>query len=490
MTEKDTEETSVHPLSKLSTGIPGFEFISEGGLPAGRTTLTVGSAGSAKTTFGVQFLLEGIRQFNQNGIFVTFEESPEMIRQNALSLGWDILELESGGNWVFVDVTPHDDGTYIETGQYDLEGLMVRIRLAVERSGARRLVIDSLGALFEQFNSRPLVRQELIRLVSELKRLGITTVLTAERPENRKEISTFGVEEFVTDSVVILRNTLEVERRRRTIEILKMRGSNHKKGEFPFTVGYGQGMTITALAAVDLNQPSSVERISSGIPDLDELCQGGFFKDSVVLVAGATGCGKTLLACTFADGGVQHGERCLFISFEEGVSQIVRNAENWGLGFQAMQSGEGPLALVSTYPETETLEDHLIKLDTLIDRHNPSRVVLDSLTALGRIASERSFKQFLVSLTSKIKSKGIACLYTVTSHNILGGESVADAQISSVTDTIINLRYLEIEGKIRRGLNVLKMRGSMHAKEIYEFDIDGNGVHIRRPFHRSMQFYG
>ena len=491
MADKDTSEIpAVQPLSKLSTGITGFEFISDGGLPEGRTTLIMGGAGSAKTTFGVQFLAEGIKQFDQNGVFVTFEESPEMIRQNALSLGWDISRLERRGHWAFVDVTPQEDGRYIETGQYDLEGLLVRIKYAVEKSNAKRLVIDSLGALFVQFSSRSLVRQELFRLISALKRLGITAVLTAEHAGERAEFTKFGVEEFVADSVIILRNTLAIESRRRTIEILKMRGSNHRKGEFPFTVRYGEGVVIAALAAVDLNQASSVDRISSGVPALDELCHGGFFQDSVVLVAGATGCGKTLLASKFLQGGAERGERCLFISFEEGSSQIVRNAENWGIGFRRFQSDDGPLTIFASYPETETLEDHLIMLEGVIDRYKPSRIVLDSLTALGRIASELSFKQFLVSLTSKIKSKGIACLYTITCHNILGGDNVADAQISSVTDTIINLRYLELEGEIRRGLNVLKMRGSMHSKEIYEFDIDWGGIHIREPFRKTTNFYG
>lgn len=469
------------PVEKLATGIEGFDLISQGGLPKGRTTLVAGTAGSAKTVFAAQFLAEGIRKNDAPGIFVTFEEPPEDIRKNMLSMGWTIAEWEARGLWRFVDASPQPEIDVIETGEFDLGALLARIEYAVNQVGAQRIAIDSLGAVFSQFTNVAIVRAELRRLAAALKGMGITALMTTERTQEYGEIARFGVEEFVADNVLILRNVLEDEKRRRTIEVLKFRGAGHQKGEYPFTVLPDHGVVVIPLSAIELKQRSSQTRVSSGNADLDRMCGGGFFRDSLILASGATGCGKTLMTAEFINGGASRGERCLLLAYEESREQLIRNATGWGIDFEK-QEELGLLKMVCAYPESAGLEDHLIRMKCEIDQFKPDRVAVDSVTALERVGSRNGFREFIISLASFVKHQEVPGLFTATTATLMGGPSITEAHFSSITDTIILLRYVEMLGEMRRGITVLKMRGSMHEKEIREFTIDSRGMHIGKPF--------
>ncbi len=467
------------PVQKLETGIPGLDLITQGGLPEVRTTLVTGTAGSAKTIFAAQFLAEGVKR-GENGVFVTFEESPRDIRRNMRGLDWDIREWEEDGRWAFVDASPQPDELVV-SGPYDLGALMARIENAVTRTKAKRVSLDSLGAIFTQFSDAAVVRRELFRIASALKRLGVTSVMTAERRDEYGEISRFGVEEFVADNVVVLRNILEDEKRRRTIETLKFRGTPHQKGEYPFTVVPQEGIVVIPLSAMELKQGSSNIRIESGNAELDKMCGGGFFRDSIILVTGATGCGKTLMCTEFIQGGAKKDERCLLFAFEESRDQLFRNATGWGVDFEQMER-DGLLRVECTYPESMGLEDHLIQIKKTIDEFKPHRIAVDSLSALERVSTLKGYREFVIGLTSFIKYKEIGGLFTATTPSLMGGSSVTEAHISTITDSIILLRYVEMLGEMRRGMTVLKMRGSMHDKDIREFTIDGTGMHIGKPF--------
>jgi circadian clock protein KaiC len=347
--------------------------------------------------------------------------------------------------------------------------------------GAKRVSIDSLGAIFSRFPKTDTIRHELFRIVSALKQMEVTAVVTAERTGEYGDIARFGVEEYVADNVAVLRNVLEEEKRRRTVEILKLRGTSHQNREFPFTITPNEGIVVIPLSAMQLQQKSSNLRITSGNPELDQMCGGGFFRDSVILVSGATGTGKTLMVTEFMAGGANNGELCLLFAFEESREQLFRNATGWGIDFEKMEE-EGQLRVVCEYPEVMGLEDHLIKMKAEIKAFQPNRVAVDSLSALERVSTIKGFREFVIGLTSFIKHQEIAGLFTATTPTLLGGTSVTEAHISTITDSIILLRYVEMFGEMRRGITVLKMRGSKHDKDIYEFTIDGSGKHISKPF--------
>lgn len=469
------------PLERLETGIPGFDVVSGGGLPLARATLVTGTPGSAKTVFATQFLAEGITQYDQPGVFVTFEEPADDIRRNAASLGWPVADWEGAGKWVFVDCTLPPDETTAFVGDYDLAGLRARVAAAVERVGAHRIAVDSLSAAFARLPDRENLRLELARLSLELKRLGATPLVTAERDPDAPGSTHYSMEEFVADNVIVLRNQMEGEKRRRSLEILKMRGARHEKGQFPFTVASGRGVVVIPIVATRLSHPTSDVRTTTGVPELDRMCGNGFFRDAVILVAGATGTGKTLICTEFAAGGAAAGEKCLFISLEESRDQLFRNALHWGKDLPRMVE-DGRVRVESLYPESTSLEELLVHIEDLLDEFKPARIVVDSLSAIERITSPRGFREFAVGVTSLLKGREITGLLTATTTSLAGGTTATEQHISTITDSIILLRYVEVLGEMRRGLMVLKMRGSAHDKSIREFTIDGRGLHIGKPF--------
>lgn len=474
-------DPSASPVQKLPTGIASFDVIAKGGLPENRTTLVSGTAGSGKTVFAMQFLASGIRDAGETGVFVTFEESAADIRQNMRSFGWDLSAWEAERRLAFVDASPDPGVETVESGGFDLGALLARVENGVRKVGAKRVSVDSLGAVFSQFSDQSIVRRELFRIASALKQMGVTAVLTAERTDDYGPIARFGVEEFIADNVMVLRNVLEGEVRRRTIEIMKFRGTDHQKGEYPFTIIADGGLVVIPLSAIQLRQKSSNVRISSGNPELDQMCGGGFFRDSIILLSGATGTGKTLTVTQFLQGGAAKGERCLLLAFEESREQLFRNATGWGYDFERMER-EGLLRVVCDYPEVNGLEDWLITIQAAIEEFKPARVAIDSLSALERVGSNKSFREFVIGATSFIKQKEITGLFTATTASLMGGSSITETHISTLTDSIILLRYVEMFGEMKRGITVLKMRGSIHDKGIREFTIDQSGMHLGRRF--------
>ncbi|RYY39044.1 MAG: circadian clock protein KaiC [Chitinophagaceae bacterium] len=462
---------------KAPSGIPGFDELSFGGFPRGRATLVSGSSGSGKTILCCQFLIEGARSHNEPGVFVTFEEPVEDLRRNVGSFGWNIDQLEKNGEWAFVDAAITFEADTKVVGAYDLNALLARIEAAVKSIKAKRIVLDSIGSLFYYFEDPATIRRELYKILDALKRRGLTILLTSERLEEYGKVSRFGVEEYIADNVLMLRNVLDNEKRRRTVELLKFRGSPHTTGEQPFVIDAGIGVHIIPLTRLELTQKSSQRRVTSGNDKLDEMCGGGYFKGSIVLVSGATGTGKTLTVTEFVRGGFEKGERVLFLAYEESHEQLLRNAKGWGVDFAKMEK-TGKLRIESAYPESATLEEHLLHIQRLITEFKPDRFALDSLSAIERGSSKKNFREFLIALTSFLKKEEVMAIFTSTSTNIVGGSSVTDAHISTITDTIILLRYAEVYGNIHRVITVLKMRGSLHTKSIFEFDIDGRGMHI------------
>ncbi len=474
-------KTAKHPaVTKLETGISSLDIIAKGGLPKNRTTLISGTAGSGKTVFAVQFLAAGIER-GEPGVFVTFEESAANIRENMHSFGWDLAKWEAEGKLTFVDASPDPDIETVESGGFDLGALVARVQNAVKKVKATRVSVDSLGAVFSQFSDQSMVRGELFRIASALKAMGVTAVLTAERTDDHGPIARFGVEEFIADNVMILRNALEDETRRRTIEILKFRGCDHQKGEYPFTIIPNGGVIVIPLSAMQLSMKSSTARISSGNAELDEMCGGGLFRDSVTLVSGATGTGKTLTMSQFLQGGAAAGEKCLLLAFEESRDQLVRNATGWGFDFDKMER-DGMLRVVCDYPDVSGLEDWLVTIQAIINDFKPRRVALDSLSALENVGTTKAFREFVIGLTSFIKHQEITGLFTSTTGSLMGGDSITESHISTLTDSIILLRYVEMFGEMKRGLTVLKMRGSAHDKAIREFTIGKGGMQMGRPF--------
>ena len=422
-------------IIKLETGIPGFDLISKGGLPQGRTTLVSGTAGSAKTVLAVQFLAMGIMEMDEHGVFITFEESPDDIRKNMKGFNWDISQWEAEGKWSFVDASPQADEETVISGSYDFGALLSRIEHAITRINAKRVSMDSLAAVFTQFTESGIVRRELFRIAVAIKQMGVTALMTAERTDEYGDIARYGVEEFVADNVIILRNSLEEEKRRRTIEILKFRGTTHQKGEFPFTIIPGEGIVVIPLSAMELKQKSSDLRITSGNRELDKMCGGGFFRDSVILVSGATGNGKTLMVTEFIKGGIQKGERCLLFAFEESREQLFRNAIGWGIDFEKMEN-DGNLMVVCSYPEVMGMEDHLIRMKKIIGEFKPNRVAR--------------------------------------------GQSVCPGA---------GFHHKRIQGICHRYHQLYQTRGNCRFLHIHHTDIDGGSLHYRGPYLNDYGFH-
>ena len=465
--------------SRIATGVPGLDHVAFGGFPAGRVVAVAGPAGSGKTVLAGQFLAAGAAA-GEPGVFVTLEEEAGDLRRNLSTIGFDIAGWEDAGAWAFVDGSPRYDSRLDEVAPLHVDTLLAQIGQVMDRVGATRVVVDSFGgAGFDRGD--PLTRVRVRGLLAALRKMGATVLLTVETDPSDDAEGGRGIEHYVADTVVLLRNSLDGESRRRTVEVLKMRGAEHRRGQFAFTVLPRVGMVVLPLSVQELDHASATTRVSSGNQELDRLCGSGFFPDSIVLVSGATGTGKTLLATEFLAGGIARGERSLLLAFEESRDQLHRNARGWGHDFAAAEA-DGLLRITATYPEAATLEDHLVAIKRIVDDYGPARIAIDSLSALERVGSEKAFREFVIALTTHIKARQVVGLVTASTSALLGGATGAGTHITTLTDAVILLRYVEVFGAVKRGLTVLKMRGSDHDRDIREYDIDGSGMHIGEPF--------
>ena len=464
-------------VEHVASGIPGFDLISNGGLVRNRSTLIAGSAGSGKTVFAVQFLVSGARDLGENGVMVTFEESPDDIAANVANFGWDLQSLIDENQLAIVDATPPLDEDVIAVGDFDFLGLLARIEAACKKVDAKRIVLDSSSAVFAQFDDDRVVRRELHRLIQSLRRLGVTSLITVERDETAPGSLNHHVEDFVADNVVLMRNVSEAEKRRRTIEILKFRGTAHQKGEYPFTILERGGVDVIPLSAIESLAETSNIRVSWGNDDVDQMFGGGLFRDAMVLISGPTGTGKTLMVTQFIAQAAAEGKRALLFSFEESRGQLIRNAASWGID---LASGEeaGLVKIIARYPERMSLEDLLVQMRSDIDDFGPERIAVDSLTALERTSTLKSFQEFVVALTGYVKQRQAAGVFTNTTAMLLGGQTATETHLSTTTDAILLLRYIESRGTVKRGMLVLKMRGSDHEKAVREYWIADDGVHL------------
>lgn len=484
--EQDTLGTRVgRSVPKLPTGIPGFDAVTMGGLPRRRASVLAGQAGSGKTVFGAHFLAEGLRR-GEPGVFVTVEEPAVDLRANLATLGWQVQTWEDAGDFAIVDASPliRDDGS---PSAYNFETLAAQIGHAVDHTGAQRLVLDSLNTVLAFEDNVAIARQKLRQLIASLRGMGLTVILTVETPDDPGvTLSRFGIEEFVADSVVLLRHIHEGKVRRRSVEVLKMRGAMHRKGDYGFTVLPGQGVVVLPQAVIQYGQETAPRRVSSGNAGVDELSGGGFFHDSMILVSGPTGSGKTLLASQFLAAGAEAGDRVLLFSYEESPGQLFRNAAAWGVDLVKHQQS-GNLKVVALYPEVASLDDHLIEIMEVVDDYRPSRVVVDSLSSLERIGSTPAYREFVLGVAGFVKQEQITTLVTMTTQNLLGGSSLSEGHISTLTDVILLLRYAREPGRINRVLSLLKMRGSAHDRTVRGYEISDSGLHIGEPYDGPLE---
>lgn len=472
-------------MERLPTGINGFDQVAMGGLPAGRPTLVTGTTGSGKTVFAAECLARGIAKYDRPGVFVTFEEAPEEIRRNFASLGFPIAQWEAEGKWAFVDAGDGEgEGAEISVvGAYDFGALTARIEHAVRRIGATQVVMDSLGAVFARFTSTGIIRREIHRLTSALKALDVTSVITAERSGEYDGVSRYGVEEFVADNVIILRNVLVQERRRRTVEIVKYRGANHRTGEWLFTIDPSEGFVVIPLAYLgSAPGPASRTHVPSGSPGLDQMCGGGFLQDAVVLLSGPSGVGKTLSSLKFLEAGAAAGERCLAFTFDETRAQVLRGAAGWGIDLEDMEE-RGLLYLVCDYPEVASLEDYFIRIRRAVVEFEPQRLVVDTLSALERIGTPRALLDLVIALGAVVRQRRITTLLTsapISRFAAIQTPSIA-RELSSLTDVTIALRYYQTAGTIQRAVAVMQNRASAHDEAVRNVTIDADGMHIGDP---------
>ena len=461
------------PLEKTPTGIPGFDEISEGGLPKGRTTIVCGGAGCGKTMLGIEFLVRGAQEYNEPGVLMAFEETPEDIARNVASLGFDIEALADKKKLFldFISVEPHE---IQESGDYDLEGLFIRLQSAVDAVGAKRVMFDTLEALFSGFKNPGILRAEFRRLFRWLKDRGLTTVITAERGEGT--LTRHGLEEYVSDCVILLDHRIKDQISARRLRIVKYRGTKHGADEYPFLIDE-RGMSILPLTSLLLQHTVSNERISSGVPDLDEMLEGkGYFRGSSVLITGTAGSGKSTLAASFVDAACRRGERCLYIDFEESRDQVARNMSSVGLDLDQW-SKKGLLTHEAWRPTQFGIEMHLLRIHKLIEKVKPQCVVIDPITNLLNGSSDKEVYSMLMRLMDFLKVTGITAVFlSLTS----GGADLEQTTvgISSLTDTWILLRDLELNGERNRCLYVLKSRGMAHSNQLREFVITDHGIKL------------
>ena len=467
-------------LPKIQTGIPGFDELSYGGLPKGKVTLVSGTTGSGKTIFAAGFVHGGAAQYKENSVFVTFEERPEDIIRNMKSIGMDLAPLIKKGVLAFVDGSKQV-GEQTETGSYSMDGLISRTVYAIKKVKAKRLSIDSISALFERFESKVAIRNGLYDLAVRLKELGITTVITSERREERGQHPSVGPAEFVADNVILLHNFMEDEKRKRTIEILKFRGADYDTTEGRLIIDR-TGLEVFPSPKVVLSTGSSKKKLQTGIAGLDQMLYGGLYAKSTTLITGASGTGKTISGMQFILEGARRGEKGLLLAFEESEDQLARNAASFGWPMPEYLE-KGIVTIISGLAEGSPIEKQYKSIQQAIWKIRPKRFVLDSLSGFERIYEPNKFREFTVGLNNFLKNEGVSSIMTNTTAALLSVESATETHLSTATDNIIILKYVELGGRMRRLLSVLKQRGSMHKKELMEFEITPTeGLKLLGPF--------
>ncbi|WP_216904480.1 circadian clock protein KaiC [Synechococcus sp. CCY 9618] len=459
-------------LAKTPTGIRGFEAISGGGLPRGRPTLVTGASGSGKTMFAMEFLVRGARQFDEPGVLLTFEESAEDIAANVRSLGFDVDALVEAKRLAICPM-PIDPAQIITTGAFDLEALFVRLEHAVDRVGARRVALDTIEVLLSCLGNEAIVRGELARLFHRLKQRGLTTVVTGERGRGGA-LTRFGIEEYVSDCVLVLDQRVDNEISTRRLRIVKYRGSVHGTNEFPFLIT-DRGLTVLPITAVALSYPASSERISSGIERLDQMLGGGLYRGSTVLISGSAGTGKTTLVAHLLDAACRRGEKSLFLSYEESPDQLIRNMASVGVDLQRWVEA-GLLVIWAERSTAHGLEEHLGRLDRMLEDFQPRVAALDAMGSLIQIGSQREVTAALARQIDLMKGRGITAVLTSLTH----GEEQEDSSltVSSLTDTWLLLRNVESDGERNRLLFVIKSRGMAHSNQVREFVLSDHGAEL------------
>lgn len=471
---KDKKQRSLGKIfPKSRTSIQGLDEITDGGLPKSRATLVCGGAGCGKTLFGMEFLVHGATKYNERGVFISFEETERELTQNVASLGFDLDGLVERKKIKLVHIRV-DQGEIQLDGEFDLVGLFVRIQDAIESIGAKRLVLDTIESLFSGMSDRQILRTELRRLLSWLKKKRVTTIITAERGEGA--LTRHGLEEYVSDCVILLDHRVDNQSSIRRLRIVKYRGSLHGTNEYPFLIDEN-GFSVLPVTSLGLNYSSSRERISTGIPRLDTMLSGkGYFRGSTVLVSGTAGTGKTSIASEFVDAACKRGERVLFFTFEESPSQLVRNMRSIGTNLQPWIKA-GLLQFHATRPTQFGLESHLTTSIKAINQFDPKVVILDPINAFVAGENQVEVKGMLLRLVDYLKKKRITAFFTSLTSAGDNLES-SDVYLSSLIDTWLLLRDIEIGGERNRGLYVLKSRGMAHSNQIREFTLTDHGIEL------------
>jgi circadian clock protein KaiC len=460
-------------LPKCPTGIQGLDEITSGGFPLGRPTLVCGGAGCGKTLIAAEFLVRGAVQYGEPGVMMAFEETADELKANVASLGFDLAGLIRRKK-ILVDYVHIEPGEIHESGDYDLEGLFVRLNYAIDSIGAKRVVLDTLEALFAGLNNEAILRSELRRLFRWLKVKGVTAVITAER--GREQLTRHGLEEYVSDCVILLDHRVNDQIATRHLRVVKFRGSQHGTNEFPFLIG-DEGISVLPITSLALNHKVSIERIATGIPRLDAMLGGqGFFRGSSILLSGTPGTGKTIIAANFAQAACLRDERVLFFSFEESPNQIIRNVHSIGLRLEPLVKS-GLLRFHSARPSLYGLEMHLATMFREIESFRPAVVIMDPITSLMVAGTTSEGKAMVTRLIDFLKAGQVTSLFTSLTQSGHAPEQ-SEAAMSSLMDAWLLLQDFEGNGERNRVLYVLKARGMAHSNQIREFLISNRGVDL------------
>jgi circadian clock protein KaiC len=461
-------------LSKAPTGIQGLDELTGGGLPKGRPTLLCGSAGCGKTLLAMEFLVRGATEFGEPGVFMCFEENTQELTTNFASLGHDLDALVAHKKLVLEFV--HIERSEIEeTGEYDLEGLFIRLGHAIDSIGAKRVVLDTVEALFSGLSNTAILRAELRRLFRWLKQRGLTAIITGERGEH--SLTRYGLEEYVADCVIMLDHRVEGQMATRRLRIVKYRGSTHGTSEYPFLIDEG-GFSILPITSMGLKHEAGTERVSSGVPRLDAMMGGkGYYRGSSVLVSGTAGTGKTSMAAHFARAAAARGERCLWFAFEESASQILRNMRSIGIDLEPAVR-RGLLRFHAERPTICGLEMHLVTIHKLVNQFKPRTVIIDPITNFATLGSQAEIKAMMVRLIDFFKTQQITGLFTSLASDGPFME-VTDAGVSSLMDAWLLLRDMQNGAERNRVLHLLKSRGMAHSNQVREFLMTDRGVELR-----------